>query len=720
MTVTLAEIDHPPTEPDVPEPKADRRRLWALIVVLATWVVLGIWLQGKATLDLPTAENTDFQQWLTTLRDNVEQAKFEGNPLFWPLDWVTEGLRAVVEALQRLFSTPEFPRPVPEIGWAGVVALTAWVAYAMAGVRMAVAASIGMLIVGYLGYWEESIDTLIVVGVAVFLCIIIGLPLGIWMSRSRRATTAITPVLDLLQTMPAIAYLAPLALLFGIGSSGAVVVTLMYALPPLVRISAHGLRTVSPTTVEATTALGSTSRQLLTKVQLPMSRRTIIVGLNQTIMAALSMATIAAFIDGPGLGKPIVRALGSLNVGVALVAGLCVVTLAIILDRTLSASGERSTATSRKGVDPRRHLAVLVGGGIAVIVAVYLSHTRLSWAQFPASDIGQRIAVRVNEWVTWITDNFRVVTSWINDTVTIWLLRPLTDLLANCPWWLVAVVILALAIILGGVGSLNGRRTVAPVALCAAAVLIAGLWASGNLNDATLLAWVGITLLLVAAVVLRAGGALLPTAICLVLIFGVGLWNDTMVTLAMVLVATLIVMVIGVVIGVWMGRSRRADTAIRPILDFLQTMPALVYLIPAVALFPPGAFLAMAAAVLYAAPAAIKITADGIRSVSPTTVEAAEAAGSSRWQMVSKVQLPMSKGSMLLAANQGLLFVLSMVVIGSLVGGGALGFLVVNGFSQGQAFGKGLAAGIAITALGVLLDRITVHTAARYGRAENA
>jgi glycine betaine/proline transport system permease protein len=190
--------------------------------------------------------------------------------------------------------------------------------------------------------------------------------------------------------------------------------------------------------------------------------------------------------------------------------------------------------------------------------------------------------------------------------------------------------------------------------------------------------------------------------------------------LAMTLVATALVMVIGVAVGVWMGRSRRVDSAIRPALDGLQTMPSLVYLVPAVALFPPGRFLAIAAAVLYAAPVAVKLVADGIRGVSATTVEAAQAAGSNRWQMISKVQLPMSRGSMVLAANQGLIFVLAMVSIGGFVGGGGLGFLVVDGFSQANKFGKGLAAGIAITALGVMLDRITTHTAARYGRSETA
>ena len=164
-----------------------------------------------------------------------------------------------------------------------------------------------------------------------------------------------------------------------------------------------------------------------------------------------------------------------------------------------------------------------------------------------------------------------------------------------------------------------------------------------------------------------------------------------------------------------------ADTVVRPVLDFLQTMPAFVYLIPAFALFPAGKFLAIAAAVLYAAPVAIKIAADGIRSVSPTTVEAARAIGSSRWQMISKVQLPMSKGSMVLAANQGLLV---RAVDGRDRCSGRWRQPGLPRSSAGShkanLFGKGLAAGIAITALGIMLDRITVHTAARYGRAETA
>lgn len=412
--------------------------------------MLGLALQGQNTQELPVAKLTEFQKWLNELRDNIAQAKFDGNPLFLPLDWIGNSLTWTVEWLQGLFSTPEFPRPVPQIGWLGVVALATWVGYAFAGLRIAIGVTIGMMAFGFLGYWEDSINTLIITGISVVICVLIGLPLGIWMSRSQRATSSITPVLDLMQTMPSFAYLAPLALLFGFGSSGSVVATLIYALPPLVRISAHGLRTVSPTTVEATTAMGSTSTQLMGKVQLPMARRTVIVGLNQTIMAALSMAVIATLIGGPGLGIPVTQALEQLNVGVAFVSGMCIVIMAIMLDRGTVAAGERSEVAARRRVNLRSRRIVLGGGGAFVLVAIYLSHTKLRWALFPESDLGLRISKWVNSATETFVDTFGTFTRWLSDAVSNWLLNPLQDLLANSPWWLVAGTILAVAVLLGG------------------------------------------------------------------------------------------------------------------------------------------------------------------------------------------------------------------------------------------------------------------------------
>jgi glycine betaine/proline transport system permease protein len=642
------------------------RRHWRLLSIVGVLVLWRIGLaifRGEDTLAVGGAELNDLQRSLNDLKDNID-AQRETNWFFNDvIGGISDSINWVVDNAQELLSQPAFPRPVPEIGWLGVVAIVVWIAYALAGVRMAVLTLVSLLAVGYLGYWEDSVDTLIITIVAVAVCFVIGLPLGILMSRSKSLTAVITPVLDVMQTMPAFAYLAPLALIFGIGAAAAVAVTIIFALPPIARISAHGLRTVAPATVEASKSLGSTSMQLLRQVQLPMARRTIIVGLNQTTMAALSMVTIAAFIDGPGLGVPVLQELAALDVGGAFVAGLCIVILAIMLDRVTTATGERSEQATRMGTDPRVRRWVLLGLLVPVGIAIYLSRTYTRYAAFPdGSDLGTRLANRVNSINDWVVGQLSSVTEGFKNFVSFNLLNPLEGLVASTPWWLAALAILALGALIGG-------------------------WR-----------------------------ALVSTAICELIILGTGLWNESMITLTTVLVAALMTMVIGIIVGIWMGRNRRVDTALRPILDALQTMPPFVYLVPALALFEVGRFCAIFAAVAFAVPVATKLVADGIRGVSPTTVEAAESAGSNRWQMITKVQLPMSRSSIVLAANQGLLFVLSMVVIGGLVGGQGLGYLVVRGFSQEDIFGKGLAAAVAITALGVMLDRITRYAAERTGR----
>ncbi len=478
-----------------------------------------------------------------------------------------------------------------------------------------------------------------------------GIPLGIWAGLSDRANRVMQPVLDFMQTMPTFVYLAPLTLFFLIGPASATIATLIYAAPPAIRITAHAIRAVPHNTVEASESLGATWKQTLVKVLLPSARKTIVLGVNQTIMAALSMVTIAALIDAPGLGKTVVKALQTLDVGTAFNAGLAIVVLAIVLDRVTTAATERRKL-------PRW---ALFGGFGVTGVAVYLSYTYLWAAEFPADvEIGSSIRKGATAATEWAQDSLPLITGGFKDFVTAALINPLQALLAESPWFLVALVIVALSFMIGGSRS---------------------------------------------AVV---------SAVCLGLLVATGLWQDTMITLASTLVATILVMILGIVVGVWMGRSRTADRFIRPILDAGQVMPAFVYLVPILALFSATRFTAIIAAVVFAAPVAIKIIADGVRAVSPATVEASTALGSSSWQTIVKVQLPMARGALTLAANQGLIYVLSMVVVGGLVGAGALGYDVVAGFSQSNLYGKGLAAGVAIVVLGVMLDRLTQAAAKRW------
>jgi glycine betaine/proline transport system permease protein len=640
-----------------------RRTALKLGVVLVVWLVGWGVFKNRDTLALGLQDLTGLHKWLNNLRDDVQAASLHNWFFHGVIGNVTSFTNWLFEQIQNLISQPAPPRPVPQIGWFGVVAIFAWVTYAVAGWRSTILVVASTLAFGFLGYWEDSMDLLIVTVIAVVICILIGLPLGIAMARRKWLSELVTPVLDVMQTMPSFAYLIPFALIFGIGPTCAIVLTLVYALPPLVRISEHGIRSVSPTTLEAASSLGVTRRQLLRQVQLPMARRTIVLGINQCTMAALSMATIAAFVNGPGLGQPVVQALQNLDVGGAAVPSIAIVVMAIMLDRTTTAASERAERQTRGRMSGRTRRIVLLVGLVAVAVAIWLSRFYLQLAQFPkGANIGPRLANWISSATDTLVNNVDTFTTAFKNAVSYGFLNPLQTLLADSPWWLMAPVLLAFAFVLGGV-----RPMLVAIA-------------------------------------------------CEGVIFGMGLWNDTMITLTTTIVATVLVMVLAVVLGVWMGRSRKADAFVRPFLDALQTLPPFVYLVPALALFASSRFTAIVAAVAYAVPLATKLVADGIRGVAPTTVEAARSSGSTRWQMISKVQLPMARPALVLATNQGLLYVLSMVVIGGMVGAGSLGYIVVSGFSQGQLFGKGLAAGIAITALGVMLDRIAKFTAARYGR----
>ncbi|MFM7147098.1 MAG: ABC transporter permease, partial [Actinomycetales bacterium] len=341
-----------------------------------------------------------------------------------------------------------------------------------------------------------------------------------------------------------------------------------------------------------------------------------------------------------------------------------VVLLAVMLDRATTAAVVRTetAVTESHQARVRRYVGLGVAG-LVTIVAIVLSRYVLWAAVFPEQlNFGEQIANLADSAITWFTSTFSFITTTFNEAFTVSVLNPLESLLANSPWYLTVIAISLLAAIIGG-------RTV-------------GL----------------LSILLLTAIVV------------------IGLWNDTMVTLAQVLLATAIVMVIGVVLGVLAGRSTRVERALKPLLDAGQTLPAFVYLVPVLALFGPTRFAAIVCGVFYAAPVVVRVVADGVRGVPKDMVEAATASGSTTGQIITKVQLPASKRSLLLGVNQGLIFVLAVVVIGGLVGAGGLGYLVIVGQSKPELAGKGLAAGLAIVLLGVVLDRIAHAGANRSGK----
>ncbi|GAB3198129.1 ABC transporter permease subunit [Nocardioides hungaricus] len=640
-------------EPPPPrEPRSLPRWAWAL-VVLGGWIVVWAFTKGTDTLQIPVREQTDVHRELAGFRDAVLASR-DTNPIIALSYDIGAWFTDVVTRVQQLISVPDFPRPVPQVGWLGVVALATWTGLAVAGWRIAMLVGASFLSFGLFGYWSDSMDLLIVTFVAVAVSVLIGLPLAVWLGTTRRpwVVAGINTTLDVLQTMPTFVYLLPVVLFFGIGASAAVVCTLIYALPPIIRIAGHGIRNVSPTTIEATDAAGQTPFQRLRKVQLPMARKTIVVGLNQTIMAALSMATLAALVNGPGLGQPVIEALTRNDIGGGFVPGMLIVVMAVMLDRTTTAASEASERAARGQVDLRRRRIVLAVTGATALVCVYLSRTYLSLAEFPETSWGAQLADAVDSAATWVTDTFSGATESFKNSISYVLLDPLQSLMAESPWYVTATAILLLGLVFGGTR------------------------------------------------------VLVPTVVCLAGLRFFGLWYGAMLTLSMTLVGTVLVMVLAVVVGVWMARRPVVDLVVRPVLDAGQTIPPFVYLLPMLALFDPTRFTAIAAGVFYAAPVAIKLVADGVKGVSTTTLEASRSTGATPWQEITKVQLPMARGSLVLASNQGLLYMLSMAVIGGMVGAGALGYDVVLGFNRSEDWGKGAAAGVSIVLLGIMVDRI--------------
>ena len=287
-------------------------------------------------------------------------------------DWVKDGLGWMVDNYRPMFQAMKWPveqvlrnfewllSVVPPLPMLILLSLIAW---QLAGGRMCaiVLGTLGFL--GFLGVWEETMITLSVVLTALTLCMLIGIPLGILAARSDRFYAIIRPILDGMQTIPAFVYLVPIVMLFGIGNVPGVIVTVIFALPPVVRLTNLGIRQVPGEVIEAMLAFGASRKQLLWKAQLPLAMPSIMAGGNQTLMMSLSMVVIASMISVGGLGQMVLRGIGRLDMGIATVGGLGIVILAIVLDRltqTMAENGRRRGARTWKDRGPVGALRALL------------------------------------------------------------------------------------------------------------------------------------------------------------------------------------------------------------------------------------------------------------------------------------------------------------------------------------------------------------------------
>ena len=632
----LTVVTHAPASP------WRRRAVWvaATVAVLALGVILfSGGFPESLVIDSAKPFNA-FSDWVITHQRT--------NPLFVHfLVPLKNGINSTVDQLQLVLS---------RMTWLGVTVTVGAIAGVLAGWRMAVAAAAGFIALGLLGLWNDSLITLTLVLVSVGVALAIGIPVGILSARHPRLEQILRPVLDAMQTVPAFAYLVPLVLLFSIGTTSAMIATVIFALPPAIRLTSLGIRSVPETSVEVGTSFGSTSWQVLRKVQLPLAKPSIMLGVNQTIMMALGIIVIAATVGYPGLGLSVYQALQSLNVGAALTAGIGIVILAIVLDRVSYAWSRRdrarrgSTTMNIFGLSMSRRVGVAVAA-VVIVAAIMIGREVLRQQNFPT---GWTISIEkpVNDAASWITRTFGPATGSVTNVAVKYALDPLRSLLLGLPWWMV----------------------------CGGAALAA--WAASR----------SLALSIVSFLCIGAIGVL-------------GMWDIAMDTLSQVIVAVVLCVAIAIPVGIWSSQSDRVQRALRPVLDVMQTMPQFVYLVPVIALFAVGRVPGVIAALVYALPPGIRLTDLGIRGVSAERVEAAVAFGATKGQVLRKVQLPLARPSILLGVNQTIMMVLSVVIIAALIGGGGLGLEVLRGLSHDH--GRGMVAGICILLLAIVIDRIT-------------
>ncbi len=549
---------------------------------------------------------------------------------------------------------------LPPISWIAVITIFALIGYYAEGRRLALLVTACLSFVLLFGQWSSAMVTLASILVAVPIGVVLGLLLGVAAYRWTWVERALQPVLDLMQTIPVFAYLVPILFMFGFGPTAAVVATVIYAMPPMTRITLMALHRVPAEIRDLGRMIGCTKRQLTWRVLVPTAQDALMVGVNQVIMLSLNMVIIASMIGAGGLGFDVLAALRRLDFGAGLEAGLAIVALAIALDRLSQAFVRRPFSEPSQRRWFQRHpyllaaLATVLIAGVAGLILPAVQSYPASW-QLSTGEFWSNV-------VKWININYFDTLEAIKNFFLLNLLIPFKRFLIGLPW-LGVIGLLALA----------GWRLKGP----RLALLVASL---GFLIAAT------------------------------------GQWEKAMITVYLCGISTVIAMMIGVPIGIASAERATLWRWVQATIDTLQTLPSFVYLMPAVMLFRVGDFTAMIAVVAFAVVPAIRYTALGLRGVDPALIEAGRAMGCTPRQILTRIKLRLALPEILLGLNQTIMFALSMLVITALVGTRDLGQEVYIALTKADT-GRGLVAGLAVAFIAIIADRL-IQAGAQNARAK--
>ncbi len=669
--MTLAAPDHATASPAGPQRPGAQRWLWpvALLLTLALgWAApllealpgLG-WLirvPSALVIDMQAAVR-GFMDWLV---NRAHFGLFTFRELTRGIAWlVDQPYQAARFVLVEGWVEGRGARAVthfPPLSWIAITAIVTTMGWHAGGWRLAAFVGGCFLYLAVFGQWTSAMVTLASIVIAVPFGVGLGLLLGVAAYLSPRFDRALRPVLDLMQTVPIFAYLVPILFLFGFGPVAALVATVIYAMPPMVRVTTLALHSVPEEIREFAAMVGCTRNQRIWRVLVPAAKPDLMVGVNQVIMLSLNMVIIASMIGAGGLGFDVLNALRRLNIGAGIEAGLAIVALAVALDRLSQAYARRSarppTASGMSWLARNRWAPALVA------VAVLSGLLGLIWPPAQSFPAEWHITTR-DFWaslVRTINVNYFDQLEAFKNALLLNLMIPLRRFLLALPWvWVLALITLA-------GWRLGGARL---AGLCAALVMFIAM---------------------------------------------AGLWEPAMITLYLCGLSVVIAALIGIPLGVLAASGHRAGRVIGGFIDTLQTLPSFVYLIPVVMLFRVGDFAAMIAVVLYALAPAVRYTAHGLRSVPSELIEAGTVSGCTRWQMLWRIRLPMAVPEILLGINQTIMLALSMLVITALVGTRDLGQEVYIALTRADV-GQGIIAGLGVAAIAIIADRLIAAGAAR-------
>jgi glycine betaine/proline transport system permease protein len=547
-----------------------------------------------------------------------------------------------------LYGKSRWPRVGP-IPWVVIAATAGMAGYALGGLRLALLSGGTFVWIAVMGQWKWAMETLSVIVVAVPFSVAFGLLMGVLAWRYLWAERILNPILNIAQSLPHFAYMIPVVVFIGVGPKAGAIVTIIFSVPPMIRMTLLGLRAVSPEIIESGKMSGTTRWQLMTRVRLPAARTEILIGVNQVIMQSLAMVVLASFIGMPGLGQKLLQLLQALKIGLSVEIGITIVLLAIVLDRMSKAWAMKQPEHVEGATWGQRHrlLAIWLG-----LVALGFA---LAWAHPYFIEVERNqalsLAAPLDAFVGGLIDLIDPVADWLRWFLITWVLIPLRDAFL---WLPTSAVLLALA----GIG-----------------------WRIGGLRSALVcLAFA------------------LPIALS-------GWWDRAMITVYTVFVSVALALLVGVPLGLLGAANKTRARRFLLVCDTAQTFPSFIYLIPVIMLFGVNDVAVIAAVMVFATVPIVRYTIEGLRSIPPEIVESAQMSGASNGQLLWHVKLPLALPTLVVGANQSIMFALFMVIIAAFIGTQDLGQEMQRALSSTDV-GKGLVLGFAVAFMGLLADHL--------------